>query len=143
MGAKPFLLTPALDAIIGQRLVRLLCEKCKVEDKVTEETLVRVKKILSSLPDKSGYNVDINKLKFFSAKGCSACGNLGYKGRVGIYEVLTITPEIEKVMLKENIAESEVADVAIKNGMVTMVQDGVLKALEGITSLDEIFKVAE
>ncbi len=143
MGAKPFLLTPALDAIIGQRLVRLLCEKCKVEAKLDEPTMNRVKKIISTLPDKSGYKADTNNLKFFTAKGCAACGNLGYKGRIGIYEVLTITPEVEKVMLKENIAESEVADIAIKGGMVTMVQDGVLKALEGITSLEEVFSVSE
>ena len=143
MGAKPFLLTPALDAIIGQRLVRLLCKKCNVEAKLDEATITRVKKILAHLPDKTGYDADINKLKFRAPKGCSLCNNLGYKGRIGIYEVLTVTPDVEKAMLKENISESEVADVAIKGGMVTMVQDGVLKALEGITSLEEVFSVAE
>ncbi len=143
MGAKPFLMTPALDAIIGQRLVRILCKKCKVETKLDETTTAKVKKILSNLPDKSGYDADTAKLKFYTATGCKECNNLGYKGRIGIYEVLTVTPEVEKAMLKLNISESEVAEVAIAGGMITMVQDGVLKALEGITSLEEVFSVAE
>lgn len=143
MGAKPFLLTPALDAVIGQRLVRLLCQKCKREADTKPDILARVKKILSNLPTSDGYQVNINKLKFYKAAGCSVCNNLGYQGRVGIYEVMILTSEIEKAMLKENISESEIQALAIKDGMMTMVQDGLLKALEGMTSLEEIFSVAE
>ncbi|MFH1112011.1 MAG: GspE/PulE family protein [Patescibacteria group bacterium] len=143
MNIKPFLLTPSLNAVIGQRLVRLLCKKCKHEAKLDKDTLERVKKILDKLSTGSDYKVDINKLKFYQTKGCPACNNLGYKGRIGIYEVLTITPEIEKAMLAPDSSEHQIEELAKKAGMVTMVQDGVLKALEGITSLDEVFRAAE
>ncbi|MFH1867026.1 MAG: GspE/PulE family protein [Patescibacteria group bacterium] len=143
MGVKPFLLTPALNAIIGQRLVRLLCQKCKQVAKLDQATLERVKKILKAIPLQSGYQVNTSKLTFYQSKGCSVCNNLGYKGRTGIYEVLTITPAIEKAMLSPNASEHQFEELAIQDGMITMVQDGVLKALEGITSLEEVFRAAE
>ncbi len=143
MGVKSFLLAPSLNAVIGQRLVRRLCPKCKQEAKLDSETLARVKKILSTVPKDAGYQVDLNKLKFYEGKGCEACSKLGYKGRIGIYEILTVTPEIEKVMLETNAAEQKVEELAIAGGMITMVQDGVLKALQGITSLAEVFTQVE
>ncbi|MFA4937214.1 MAG: GspE/PulE family protein [Patescibacteria group bacterium] len=143
MGVKSFLLAPSLNAVIGQRLVRRLCPKCKQETKLDGETENRVRKILAAVPKNSGYQVEMNKLKFYEGKGCQACGKLGYKGRIGIYEILTVTPEIEKVILETNAAEQKVEELAIACGMVTMVQDGVLKALQGITSLTEVFAQAE
>ncbi len=143
MGVKSFLLAPSLNVVIGQRLVRRLCPKCKQETQLDSETLARVKKILAAVPKDAGYQVDLNKLKFYEGKGCEACGKLGYRGRIGIYEILTVTPEIEKVMLETNAAEQKVEEMAIAGGMITMVQDGVLKALQGITSLAEVFAQAE
>ncbi len=138
MGVKAFLLAPSLNAVIGQRLVRRLCPKCKQEVRLDSEMLVRVKKILATLPKDAGYRVDINKLKFYEAKGCEACSKLGYKGRIGIYEILIVTPEIEKNILKASVSEQEIHELATAGGMVTMLQDGVLKVLQGITSLSEV-----
>ena len=145
MGVKPFLLAPALNAVIGQRLVRKICESCKVEDKLDAEALGRVKKILETLPTevKEKYKIDLENLKFLRGAGCPECNNLGYKGRIGIYEIMIMSKEIEKIILSGEISEYQMQDIATSAGMVTMVQDGLLKALAGITSVSEIFEAAE
>ncbi|MFA5133516.1 MAG: GspE/PulE family protein [Patescibacteria group bacterium] len=143
MGVKPFLLAPALNAVIAQRLVRRVCEKCKEEYKPTDEEMKRIKDILSALPPSSGEKVDLDNLKFYKGKGCEVCSGLGYKGRVGIYELFTMNKEIEQVILSSEISEYKIQEIATKNGMVTMVQDGLLKAADGITTIEEVFSVAE
>lgn len=145
MGVKSFLLAPALNAVIGQRLVRRICEECKVEDKLDAEASSRVKKILDALPDnvKERYKKDLANMKFYKGGGCEACNGLGYKGRIGIYEIMVMSKEIEKIILSGEVSEYQMQDVATKAGMVTMVQDGLLKALAGITSVSEVFEVAE
>ena len=105
------------------------------------EKLERVKKILADLP--KDYQVDLNNLKFYYGKGCEKCQGLGYHGRIGIYEVLTMNSEIEKVILSGKVSEYQMRDLAKKQGMITMVQDGLLKAIDGITTVDEVFRVAE
>ena len=74
---------------------------------------------------------------------CTACNGLGYKGRVGIYEIMTMTKEIENLILTGNVSEYQMAEIASKQGMISMAQDGLLKALDGITSVEEILRVAE
>jgi type II secretory ATPase GspE/PulE/Tfp pilus assembly ATPase PilB-like protein len=142
MGAKGFLLAPATNAMIGQRLVRRICENCKEEFTPPVEQVERARKILESIkkPDRE---FDINQLKFYQGRGCEKCHQLKYKGRVGIYEILIMNPEIEKLILAQNISEYQIQAIAVENGMITMVQDGVLKALAGLTTLEEIFRVAE
>jgi type IV pilus assembly protein PilB len=143
MGVKPFLLAPALNAVIGQRLVRRIHGDCKEEIAPTPEQLERVKKILSEISPASGVKVDTSNMKFHKGKGCDVCGGLGYKGRVGIYEIMTMSPEIEKVILGGKVSEYDMQDIAIKEGMVSMVQDGILKALDGLTTIEEVFEAAE
>jgi type IV pilus assembly protein PilB len=143
MGVKSFLLAPALNAVIGQRLVRKICQHCQIEDKINEETLKKVKDTLSQIPEKSGYRVDLKKLKFFKGGGCEKCNSLGYKGRVGIYEVFTMNAEVEKLILAGSTSEYQMREVAARAGMITMAQDGLLKALDAITSVEEVFRVAE
>jgi len=143
MGVKPFLLAPALNSIIGQRLVRKICPYCKEEDPLEADTLARVKKTLATLSPASGYQVDLNNLKFYRGRGCDHCSNLGYQGRIGIYEILNLNEEIEQILLSGKVSEYGIQDVAVKNGMVLMVQDGLLKALDGITTVSEVFAVAE
>jgi type II secretory ATPase GspE/PulE/Tfp pilus assembly ATPase PilB-like protein len=143
MGVKPFLLSPALDAIIGQRLVRKICKECKEEAKLSDETLEKVKKLLNDLPEKIKKPVDLKKMKFYRGKGCPKCNGIGYKGRIGIYEILIMNKEIEQVILTSQVSEYTMRDIAKKNGMVTMAQDGLLKAIDGITSVEEVFSVAE
>ncbi len=142
MGVKPFLIAPALNAIIGQRLARKIHTDCKEEISLEPEQLERVKKILSDLPAASGETVPPpDQWKFYHGKGCDACNKTGYKGRIGIYEILTMNEEI-KVALSETISEYQVRELAKKQGMLTMAQDGMLKALDGITTADEVLRVA-
>jgi len=143
MGVKPFLLAPALNCIIGQRLCRTIHEKCKEEIKLDDATLARVKKTLSAISHKSGIKVDIDKLNFWHGKGCDECNNLGYKGRIGIYEILIMSPAIEKVILSGSVSEYQMRELAKDAGMITMAQDGILKALDGLTTVDEVYRVAE
>ncbi|MEY4744442.1 MAG: type pilus assembly ATPase PilB, type pilus assembly protein PilB [Candidatus Parcubacteria bacterium] len=143
MDVKPFLLAPALNAVIGQRLVRRICKDCITEDAPSAADLERAKKILSEVNPKSGYKPDLNNLKFYKGKGCATCGNLGYKGRMGIYEIMVMSEEIEKVILSGQVSEYDMQRIAMEQGMVSMVQDGLLKALDKITTLEEVYSVAE
>jgi type IV pilus assembly protein PilB len=143
MGAKPYLLAPALNAVIGQRLVRKIHDKCKIEKKLEPDQLAKVKEILSKLPPNSGYNVDLNNMKFYRGQGCDECNHIGLKGRIGIYEIFTINADIEKEILGGKTSEYRMAELAFRQGMITMAQDGLLKALDGITTVDEVFRVAE
>ncbi|MFH1252727.1 MAG: GspE/PulE family protein [Candidatus Uhrbacteria bacterium] len=140
MGVKPFLLAPALNAIIGQRLVRKVCQKCKVDDVVEPEKLEEIKKILGSISPASGETIpNLDSLKFSKGTGCEICNNTGYKGRIGIYEVF-LMDDVIRAAMSENISEYQVQKLAIEQGMVTMSQDGLLKAAEGITTVEEIFR---
>lgn len=141
MGVQSFLLAPALDAIIGQRLVRRLCQHCKVEDTgIDTATMTEILNNLKNIAPESGYAVsDLNNIKFYKAPGCAECHGLGYKGRIGIYEIFLMTPEIEKMILAGNVSEYEIEKIAVKNGMITMLQDGLLKCLDGVTSITEVF----
>ena len=143
MGVKPFLITPAINAIIGQRLVRKICPHCKEEIKLKPKILERVKKILSDIPESAGVKIDFNNLKFYHGKGCPFCQGLGYYGRIGIYEVFTITKEVEKAIASGDVSEYKMKELAKKQGMVTMIQDGLIKASQGITTVDEVFRVSQ
>jgi len=143
MGAKSFLLAPALNAMIGQRLVRRLCPDCKREAELDKTLFNRLKEQLQSLPDEDIKKIDFNNLKFYQAVGCKACQGIGYKGRIGIYEVMTMNIEIERLILSGHVSEYDLRNNAVKNGMITMVQDGLFKAIDGITSAEEVFRVSE
>ena len=80
---------------------------------------------------------------FYRGRGCKKCGGIGYKGRTGLYEILLITPEIQQMILSSQISEYDLEKKAVGEGMATMVQDGVLKALDGLTSLEEVFRVID
>jgi len=140
MGIKPSLIPAAVNAIIAQRLVRKLCPVCKEKYVPARETVESVKKILSVISPKAKLSAPKEIDSFFRAKGCPKCHGLGYKGRIGIFEILTIDEEISQKII-EMAPESEILSLALEAGMVTMLQDGILKALEGITSLEEVQRV--
>lgn len=143
MGVKNYLLSPSLIAIMGQRLIRRLCPNCKIEQTLDDATLARVRDYLSKISPASGVIVDLTDVHFFESKGCEACHGIGFKGRIGIYEIMSMCPEIEQQIHSNQASEYSLEEVAIKNGMITMVQDGLLRALEGVTSVAEVFSVAE
>lgn len=142
MGVPGFLLAPAMNAMIGQRLVRKLCPSCKEVITLDLETMERVKKLLSAIPENSGEPVpDLATLKFHQGKGCDKCNHLGYKGRIGIYEIFTKNPEIEALTLSGNVSEYQMKEITHRAGMLNMAQDGILKAVEGVTSVAEVLRV--
>lgn len=143
MGVAPHLLAPAINAIMGQRLVRKLCS-CKEKITLSTEIAEIAKTKLSEIPPTSGEPaVEFNAISWYGPKGCTMCNNTGYKGRVGVYEVLIKDDQLEQAILKSNgaLSEYEMRDIAKTQGMVTMLQDGLLKASEGLTSVEEIQRI--
>ncbi len=143
MEVKPFLLAPSLNVIIGQRLTRKVCPDCKEEYAPDAETLAHVREVLDSIPDDKKQGIDMNNLRFTHGRGCEKCSDIGFKGRIGIFEIVTMNQDIEKLILTGQVSEYQIKDIAKKHGMLTMVQDGVLKCLSGITTPEEVFKVTE
>lgn len=140
MGIKPFVIAPALSAVLAQRLVRKLCENCKEAVALSPTLMEKIKISLNRIPKTA--NISLPKsLQFYHGKGCEKCHNLGYLGRIGIYEVLENTEKIQKLIFEE-VSMSDFKKAAIEQGMITMAQDGLLKALEGITDVEEVFRVA-
>ncbi len=140
MGVKPFVIAPALNAIIAQRLVRRLCTACMKPAQIDEPTLKKIQQILSEIPDASEVTVP-KDLQFYSSEGCEECGGLGYKGRVGIYEVIEVTDKMRELILTEPSGLA-VKKLAFEQGTISIQQDGLLKALQKITDIHEVFRVA-
>ncbi|NCC70188.1 type II/IV secretion system protein [bacterium] len=146
MGVKPFLLAPSLNVILSQRLVRKICPHCIEEYKPDEQNLKRAKVYLSEITDKAkekiNVDLDLNNLKFYRGKGCEKCNYIGYSGRIGIYEVLPITNKLEEAIMKGEVSEYEIKELCKNEGIVNMIQDGLIKAIEGKTTIEEVFRVA-
>ena len=139
MGVKPFTIAPALNAIIAQRLVRRLCTVCIKPAKIESVLLEKVQHILSEIPAAAGVEVP-KQLQFYHSDGCDACGGLGYKGRIGVYEVIEVNDVFRELILKEG-SILDIKKAAQENGTMTMIQDGLLKALAKTTDIEEVFRV--
>ncbi|MFH1855055.1 MAG: GspE/PulE family protein [bacterium] len=134
MGIEPFLLASTLEVISAQRLVRKICEECK------QKATFDLRKLETFLPSVGKYFSSKN-LSAYMGKGCSHCNNKGYQGRTAIYEIITITPEMRDLILR-NPSSQEVAQLARKQGSKSLFEDGVEKVREGITTPEELFRVA-
>lgn len=145
MGVNANLLAPSLNAVIGQRLVRRVCTQCAVQYTPSAEELAKAAEWMAHMPENSGEQaINLDSVTWKKGQGCETCGGTGYKGRVGIYEIFTMSAEIEKIILAATgVSEFQMKEVLHRAGMVTMGQDGVLKAVEGVTTLDEVFRVAK
>jgi len=139
LGVKPSLITAATNIIIGQRLVRTLCEDCKSSYAPAKETIDSIGRILSVISPKAKVRIPHDIAELWKPVGCPKCNFTGYKGRIGIFEAFTMTEPIEKLVLELG-TEREIMRAAIEDGMVTMLQDGILKALEGRTTLEEVWR---
>jgi len=151
MGIPPFLITSTTNLVVAQRLVRKICLNCiqsyTLNKKAIEEIELRFNlKIILDILEKEGVilssKAPIESLLFYKGKGCKQCNNTGYKGRIGIYEALEVTTEISELILAKATTE-ELEKVGIKQGMLTMTQDGFIKAKNGITTLEEILRVTK
>ncbi len=142
MGIEPFLLTSSINTIIGQRLARKICQSCKEKAVVPDTEQDLVKKIVSEMPEKVQKLIVKKEVVFYTGKGCAECNNTGYKGRIGVFEVLSMTDAIKK-LVSERAEGGLLQKQAIADGMTTMIQDGVLKVLDGLTSLEEVWRVTK
>ncbi len=143
MGIKPFLIPSTLKVAISQRLIRTLCEKCKKKVTMSEKVKSYIVKNIKTLPLAAKKEITITGEAFvYEANGCDSCNFKGYKGRTGLYEVLQMTEEISNIILK-NPLESLILAEAQKQGMRTMAQEGIIKALAGETSIDEVARATE
>jgi type IV pilus assembly protein PilB len=143
LGAKGYLLAPALNVSLAQRLVRKICDSCRVEDPLDETKKERVRAELEKMPETHRSLVpDLASSKFYKGGGCDKCAGLGYKGQIGIFEIFQVTDEIRDMVLSNEVSEHKMMEIGVKNGMITMVQDGLLKAIKGVTSIDEVFRVS-
>ena len=136
LGVKAASIGPALNLIIAQRLVRKLCEHCKVAEPVTPELASKIKRFLGKLPKRVDKK-DYENTQLFKPKGCAKCVNLGYKGRIAVFELLEVQDEME-ALISPSVGESTIYKQANKQGMVTMQEDGILKTISGITTFDEV-----
>jgi len=116
-----------------------MCQSCKKETTLDPEVRARVDAMLADLPASEKPET----LTFYAAGGCTECNGIGYKGRVGIYEIFVVTKEVEALILLGNASEYDVEGKAKEQGMITMVQDGLIKAAQGMTSVEEVFRVIE
>ena len=146
MGIEPFLLASSLQVVAAQRLVRKICPYCKTTEEFSPNIIEKVKMALQTISSEEAkkYGVDMEQpLVFSHGKGCVECQNSGYKGRVAIHEAFELTNRAQEIITEQKNSEAEIAKEAIRQGMVTLKQDGLLKALMGLTTLAEIERVTE
>ena len=133
LGEKPVNIAPAINMAVAQRLVRKVCQKCAKFEKISLPDFEKIKKALKKVPISPA-------LKIPQAKGCKDCNFTGYQGRIGIFEAFLVDDEMEKFILTSP-SISALREKAIKKGMFTMHQDGIIKVLEGITTIEEVERV--
>ncbi|MDP3901793.1 MAG: GspE/PulE family protein [bacterium] len=132
MKIEPFLIASTVNIAMGQRLLRRVCNDCKVPKKIADSEI----KSLSAVVNPEFFKA---KTDFFVGKGCNLCEG-GYKGRIGIHEVLEVTDAVREAIMKRADAD-EIHDIAVKEGMIPMIEDGLNKALDGLTTIEEIMRV--
>lgn len=134
MGVEPFLTASSLVGVLAQRLVRKLCPKCREEYEITHAELKKI------VPDLETYGYNKPSYKLYQAKGCLTCNNTGYKGREAVFEFLTVTEEMKRLIL-DRATVAEVKELAISQEMKTLKDEGLYKMMEGSTSLEEVLRV--
>ena len=132
MGIEPFMVTAAITCVVAQRLARRLCKECAVPD-VPDPAALKAAGWRDDLIRSS----DITEAKWMKPVGCSKCSNNGFKGRFGVHEVMLISPEIQQMILRHESA-AEIKKQAVKEGMITLRQDGLIKAARGMTTIKEL-----
>ncbi len=140
MGIEQFLLSASVNLIMAQRLVRKLCETCKKPTTLTDLVKKEIDIAMKTVPKDYLDKIDLKNYKAFEAVGCKECGDIGYKGRMGIFEVMPMMNEFQEILFAKKPAH-EIYELTVKYGMITMKQDGIVKVLRGETTMDEIIRV--
>ncbi len=141
MKVDSFLLPPSLNLMLAQRLVVRLCEQCKKAEKAPEKIQEIIKREIEKLPEEAvgNHKSEVGNFKIYHSTGCSACQNKGVKGRVALCEILKMTPELEKI-INTNPTEHHIFEETQRQGMISLRQDGILKALDGLVSIEEVLR---
>ena len=144
MGVDKYLIPTTLSVALAQRLVRSLCDACREAVSASKEIEGLVRRELQSAPlslqkQLAPYLSNEGDLRVYKAKGCKKCGGSGYSGRIGIFEVMEMTPELSVIILSEPTGV-KITEELRRQGMVTMAQDGFAKVLEGVTTPEEILQ---
>ncbi|MBP9669986.1 type II/IV secretion system protein [Candidatus Woesebacteria bacterium] len=142
MQAEPFLLASSMTCVVAQRVLRKICDNCSEKYEPPAEALQEMKKVLGPLYESYVSQLGGKPVMLTRGRKCEKCGETGYKGRVAIFEVLKVTEKIGKLIL-ERAPAIQIEQAAVADGMVLMEQDGYLKALEGVTTLEEVIRVAK
>ncbi|MFS8130898.1 MAG: GspE/PulE family protein, partial [Candidatus Dojkabacteria bacterium] len=150
MGIEPFLLSSTVNIVVGQRLVRVLCNNCKQSFEAGKDMMIEIHKELDVLKEFNIYSADhelklhfdknTDKVVLYKPVGCPKCNNTGYTSRTGIFEALKMSEKISAAIVTKSTIKA-INDIAISEGMITMIQDGFMKALEGVTNLEEVLRV--
>ena len=137
MGLKPYILASALDTIVAQRLVRKICPHCKTEKEKTPEDIAIIEGMMNEIGMKG---ISSDHIKLYTGSGCSECNHSGYKGRIGIYEIITLNEKIRDIIRRGGSVEQIIHEA--RNGdLITMKEDGILKAIKWHTTIEEILRV--
>jgi len=143
MGVKPYLIPPTLQVAIAQRLVRRLCDNCKVRVKPNPKIRELILREVEAIPDAAKADLNIPKnLEIYGTKGCQKCNNTGFSGRIAIFEAMAMTKTLSDIILKEP-SETMLSKEAEAQGMITIRQDGLMKVLRGVTTIEEVLRVTE
>ncbi len=159
MGIETYLIASTIRTVVGQRLVRILCPDCKTLAVADDTVKIELKRILDgihefdidkyiersqakTMQDNPALQLEPNKLYLYKPVGCSKCNNTGFTGRIGVFEVLSVTEKISQMVIQQR-TEGELEFQAKQDGMITMIQDGYLKVLDGFTTLEEVLRVAK
>lgn len=141
LGENPVNIAPAINMMVAQRLVRIVCDHCKREEKIKKEELEILKKELSDLPEKISLPQPINENTIISkGRGCRECNFTGYQKRIGIYEIILNDEDVQELILKKP-STYDMKKLAKKKGFLTMKQDGLIKILEGLTTIEEVERI--
>jgi type IV pilus assembly protein PilB len=143
MGIKPFLISPSLALALSQRLVRVLCPHCKKKVKASGKERKLILETIEKMPAIFRKGIKTSEpIYIFEAKGCPKCNSKGYSGRTGIFEIIEMTDKLSEIIISLP-TRIKILEEARRQGMISMKEDGILKVLEGITSLEEIIRVIE
>lgn len=137
MRVEPFLIASTINLVVAQRLVRRICTYCQTEAEVPAELVAKIKKSLSELPPSANFHLPASEWKFKRGQGCARCNFTGYRGRLVIAEAFANTRELQQIIVS-GLNPSALRDEFKRQGMITMEQDGLLKALQGITTVEEV-----
>ena len=139
MGIEPFIIASSVNCIIAQRLVRQICQKCRVSKEISKKELSELSLDSKTIKQLLG---DKDTVRIYYGKGCNVCHQTGYLGRIGIFEVMVLDQNIREAIISKQSSEI-INNLAIKSGMQSMISDGIKKVLSGITTIEEILRATK